>query len=167
MKGIPPGWWKRRHKNWRVSLDKRWQSGFHIHKLVPSGRIHSVQVSPKWGKVAPVPRNVDTFLYNARAPSSKRETPCCSAASRIPDSHKTTQGVGWTGKGHLKKNTLKSAKNTLNLPKNHSFFLASQDALEVMYVSEWVSESVSDCSPTWLMWLWWVMIPTVSPISLH
>ena len=39
------------------------------------------------------------------------------------------------------------------------FSLASQEAQEVMYVSQWVSEWVSDRSPTWLMWLWWVMIP--------
>ena len=35
-------------------------------------------------------------------------------------------------------------------------FLASQDALEVMYVSQWVSQET--LALTWLMWLWWVMI---------
>ena len=30
-----------------------------------------------------------------------------------------------------------------------------------MLVSEWVSQSVSDTvEPTWLMWPWWVKIPT-------
>ena len=36
-------------------------------------------------------------------------------------------------------------------------FLASPDALEVMWVSDWVSHSA--LALTWLMWPWWVMIP--------
>ena len=37
-------------------------------------------------------------------------------------------------------------------------FLAPQDALEVIvWVGEWVSHTVE---PSWLMWPWWVKIPT-------
>ena len=42
-----------------------------------------------------------------------------------------------------------------------ALFLSSQDALKVMLVSQWVSESVSHTvEPSWLMWPWWVKIPT-------
>ena len=36
-------------------------------------------------------------------------------------------------------------------------FLASQDAIEVMFVAEWVTEWL--LALTLLIWLWWVRIP--------
>ena len=38
-------------------------------------------------------------------------------------------------------------------------FLALQDAVKVMYVSDWLSGR----SPTWLMWPWWVRIRDARP----
>ena len=40
-------------------------------------------------------------------------------------------------------------------------FLASPDALEVMLVTEWLTDLPSEwaLALTWLMWPWWVMIP--------
>ena len=66
--------------------------------------------------------------------------------------------VNWGRFGHARTF---SPKRSFEAPWFGSQFLASQDALEVMLVSEWVSQSVSDTvEPTWLMWPWWVKIPT-------
>ena len=55
---------------------------------------------------------------------------------------------------------LKRSRSSFVVALIFLIFLASQDALEVMLVSQWVSESVSDTvEPTWMMWPWWVKIP--------
>ena len=73
---------------------------------------------------------------------------CCSSPGRT------------SPQDQLHRLLLTWADNTLSNKKSDCF-LASQDALEVMLVSEWVSQSVSDTvEPTWLMWPWWVKIPT-------
>ena len=63
----------------------------------------------------------------------------------------------WEVENKLSSEKKLSREKKLSSEKKLVLFLASQDALEVMGVTEWVTDWA--LALTWLMWLWWVMIP--------